>query len=89
MVGQGDLVMGSFSKSFASNGGFVTSHDPSVKRSLGIYGGPHICSNALPPCRRRWRSKRSASSAGPRATACAWGRLYSGTRQPLAERLNA
>lgn len=49
MLGQVDLVMGSFSKTFASNGGFVASHDPSVKRFLGIYGGPHIFSNALSP----------------------------------------
>jgi glycine C-acetyltransferase len=49
MLGQVDLVMGSFSKTFASNGGFVATRDLSVKKFLGIYGGPHIYSNALSP----------------------------------------
>jgi glycine C-acetyltransferase len=49
MLGQVDLVMGSFSKTFASNGGFVATREPSVKKFLGIYGGPHIFSNALSP----------------------------------------
>jgi glycine C-acetyltransferase len=49
MLGKVDLVMGSFSKTFASNGGFVASHSASVKQFLGIYGGPHTFSNALSP----------------------------------------
>jgi glycine C-acetyltransferase len=49
MLGQVDLVMGSFSKTFSSNGGFVATREPSVKQHLGIYGGPHIYSNALSP----------------------------------------
>lgn len=49
MLGQVDLVMGSFSKTCASNGGFVATRDASVKKFLGIYGGPHIYSNALSP----------------------------------------
>lgn len=49
MLGEVDLVMGSFSKTFASNGGFVATRDRSVKKFLGIYGGPHIYSNALSP----------------------------------------
>jgi glycine C-acetyltransferase len=49
MLGKVDLVMGSFSKTFASNGGFVATRDLSVKQHLGIYGGPHIFSNALSP----------------------------------------
>lgn len=49
MLGQVDLVMGSFSKTFSSNGGFVATRDPAVKKFLGIYGGPHIYSNALSP----------------------------------------
>ena len=49
MLGQVDLVMGSFSKTFASNGGFVAVHSPAIKQYLKFYGGPHIFSNALSP----------------------------------------
>jgi len=49
MLGKVDLVMGSFSKTFASNGGFVATHDWSVKQYLGIYGGTHTYSNAISP----------------------------------------
>jgi 7-keto-8-aminopelargonate synthetase-like enzyme len=49
MLGEVDLVMGSFSKTFSSNGGFLATHSSSVKHFLSIYGGPHIFSNALSP----------------------------------------
>jgi glycine C-acetyltransferase len=49
MLGKVDLVMGSFSKTFSSNGGFVATHDWSVKQYLGIYGGTHTYSNAISP----------------------------------------
>jgi len=49
VLGDVDLVMGSFSKSFASNGGFLASHRRSVKQFLSWFGGPHIFSNALSP----------------------------------------
>ena len=49
MLGKVDLVMGSFSKTFSSNGGFVATHDLSVKQYLGIYGGSHTYSNAISP----------------------------------------
>lgn len=49
MLGKVDLVMGSFSKTFASNGGFLATHDRAVKQFLGIYGGPHMYSNGLSP----------------------------------------
>ena len=49
MLGQVDLVMGSFSKTFASNGGFVAVNSPAIKQYLKFYGGPHIFSNALSP----------------------------------------
>ena len=49
MLGKVDIVMGSFSKTFSSNGGFVATHDLSVKQFLGIYGGPHTYSNAISP----------------------------------------
>jgi 7-keto-8-aminopelargonate synthetase-like enzyme len=49
MLGKIDLVMGAFSKSFASNGGFVATASRSVKRHLQLYAGPHMFSNALSP----------------------------------------
>ncbi len=49
MVGKIDLVMGSFSKTFASNGGFVACASPAVKEYIKYYGGPHTFSNALSP----------------------------------------
>ena len=49
MLGKVDLVMGSFSKTFASNGGFVAVKSPAIKQYLKFYGGPHIFSNALSP----------------------------------------
>ncbi len=49
MLGQVDLVMGSFSKAFASNGGFVATNDRSVRQYLGIYGGTHMYSNGFSP----------------------------------------
>lgn len=49
ILGQVDMVMGSFSKTFASNGGFVAVKSPAVKQYLKFYGGPHIFSNALSP----------------------------------------
>jgi 7-keto-8-aminopelargonate synthetase-like enzyme len=49
MLGKVDLVMGSFSKTFASNGGFVASHSPSVKQFIKTFGGTHVFSNAISP----------------------------------------
>lgn len=49
MVGKVDLVMGSFSKTFASNGGFVASNSRAVKEYLKFYSAPNTFSNALSP----------------------------------------
>jgi 7-keto-8-aminopelargonate synthetase-like enzyme len=49
MLGKIDIVMGAFSKSFASNGGFVATASRSVKRHLQLFAGPHMFSNALSP----------------------------------------
>jgi 7-keto-8-aminopelargonate synthetase-like enzyme len=49
MLGQVDLVMGSFSKTFASNGGFVASHTRAIKEYLRFYAAPNTFSNALSP----------------------------------------
>jgi 7-keto-8-aminopelargonate synthetase-like enzyme len=49
MLGKIDIVMGAFSKTFASNGGFVAVAARAVKRHLQLYAGPHMFSNALSP----------------------------------------
>ena len=49
MLGKIDIVMGSFSKTFASNGGFVSSKSPAVKQYLKFYGCSATFSNALSP----------------------------------------
>jgi glycine C-acetyltransferase/8-amino-7-oxononanoate synthase len=49
MAGKIDIVMGSFSKTFASNGGFVASGSRALRRQLQLFAGPHLFSNALSP----------------------------------------
>jgi glycine C-acetyltransferase len=49
MLGQVDLVMGAFSKTFASNGGFLATSSRGVKQFVKMYGSPHTFSNALSP----------------------------------------
>jgi glycine C-acetyltransferase len=49
MLGNIDIVMGAFSKTFASNGGFVAVGTRAAKRHLQLYAGPHMFSNALSP----------------------------------------
>ncbi|HEY0018480.1 MAG TPA: aminotransferase class I/II-fold pyridoxal phosphate-dependent enzyme [Longimicrobium sp.] len=49
MLGKVDLVMGAFSKTFGSNGGFLATHSPAVRQFVRVFGGPHIFSNALSP----------------------------------------
>ncbi|KAF0114530.1 MAG: glycine C-acetyltransferase [Rhodospirillaceae bacterium] len=49
MLGKVDLVMGSFSKTFASNGGFIATSSRAVKEYLKFYSGTHTFSNALSP----------------------------------------
>src|SRR3546814_18151591 len=49
MTGKIDVVMGSFSKTFASNGGFVACNQRSVKKYLKYYASPCTFSNALSP----------------------------------------
>jgi glycine C-acetyltransferase len=47
MLGKVDLVMGSFSKTFASNGGFVACNSRAVKEYLKFYSPTTTFSNAL------------------------------------------
>jgi 7-keto-8-aminopelargonate synthetase-like enzyme len=49
MLGKIDIVMGSFSKTFASNGGFVTTNSPAVREYLRYFGSAGTFSNALSP----------------------------------------
>ena len=49
MYGKIDLVMGSFSKTFASNGGFLATDSESLLHYLKMYSTPHLFSNALSP----------------------------------------
>ena len=49
MIGKVDVVMGSFSKTFASNGGFVAARGRGVKEYLRYYSSPNTFSNALSP----------------------------------------
>lgn len=49
LLGQVDVVMGSFSKTFASNGGFVASQEPGLKLAIRYGCGPHTFSSALSP----------------------------------------
>lgn len=49
LLGSVDIVMGAFSKTFCSNGGFVASHSPALKQYIKMFGGSHFFSNALSP----------------------------------------
>jgi glycine C-acetyltransferase len=49
MAGKIDIVMGSFSKTFASNGGFVSANAPQLRQYLKAFAGPNTFSNALSP----------------------------------------
>lgn len=44
-----DLIVGSGSKTFAANAGFVATRSPAVKQYLKAYGGPHLFSSGLSP----------------------------------------
>lgn len=49
LIGKVDIVMGSFSKTFGSNGGFIATRSKAVKEYVRVYGSPNIFSNALSP----------------------------------------
>jgi len=49
LLGKVDLVMGSFSKTFSSNGGFLATHHESVRQYIKFYGSHQTFSNALSP----------------------------------------
>lgn len=49
LLGQVDMVVGAFSKTFASNGGFVCVRSDSILKYLRVYSSTHLFSNALSP----------------------------------------
>lgn len=49
MLGKVDIVMGSFSKTFASNGGFVAGRGRSLKEYMRYFSSPNTFSNAISP----------------------------------------
>jgi glycine C-acetyltransferase len=49
LLGKLDIVMGSFSKTFGSNGGFVACNSVAVKQYLKYYGSSATFSNAMSP----------------------------------------
>ncbi len=49
MLGEIDIVMGAFSKTFGSNGGFVATRHEGVRRYVEAFGGPHAFSNSMSP----------------------------------------
>jgi glycine C-acetyltransferase len=49
MVGKVDVLMGSFSKTFAANGGFVACNEPGFKLAIRFQCGPHTYTNAISP----------------------------------------
>ena len=71
LLGKVDLVMGSFSKTFASNGGFLASHSPAAKQFAKYYGNPHMFSNALSPVQAAVVSEAIRIVRSPKATCCA------------------
>ena len=49
LIGEIDILVGSFAKSFAANGGFVASSAPGLKQALRRFAGPLLFSGALSP----------------------------------------
>jgi 7-keto-8-aminopelargonate synthetase-like enzyme len=67
VLGSVDIVMGSFSKTFASNGGFVATASPGLRDYMRFFASPSSFSNAMSPVQARVGPRRSRSSARPRA----------------------
>jgi len=72
MLGKIDLVMGSFSKTFGSNGGFVACRNREVKEYLRLLQpAVHLFQRAVADAGGDRDEGRSRSSRAPRARSCA------------------
>jgi glycine C-acetyltransferase len=69
LLGQVDLVMGSFSKAFASNGGFVACRSREVKEYLRFFASPCAHSSALSPIQAATIMKAFEIVEGPEGEA--------------------
>jgi glycine C-acetyltransferase len=69
MLGEVDLVMGSFSKTFGSNGGFVACKTRAIKEYLKFYSTPNTFSNALSPVQAATVGKAFEIIAGEQGAA--------------------
>lgn len=49
LLGRVDIVMGSFSKTFATNGGFVATNSESTRNYLKAFSGTYVFSNGISP----------------------------------------
>ncbi len=99
MLGHVDLVMGSFSKTFATNGGFLASGSAAVAQAVKYFAGPHMFSNALSPLQtaaaraalrivrspegRRVRAQNASASAALRAACEVRGLRVLGEVSPI------
>lgn len=99
MLGHVDLVMGSFSKTFATNGGFLASRSSAVAQAVKYFAGPHMFSNALSPLQtaaaraalrivrspegRRLRDQNARASGALRAACATRGLRVLGDVSPI------
>lgn len=65
MIGKVDVLMGSFSKTFASTGGFVACNSPALKFALRGACGPSTFTNAMTPLQAAIVLKALDIVAGP------------------------
>ena len=72
MLGKIDIVMGSFSKTFGSNGGFVACNSRAVKEYLRSTVRPRHSRMRCRRSRRQPFSRHSTSSSPSKAACCAW-----------------
>ncbi len=49
MIGKVDLIIGCFSKTFATNGGFLAARSEKVRQYVRAFGGAHLFSTGLSP----------------------------------------
>jgi glycine C-acetyltransferase len=65
LVGKVDMMVGCFSKTFATNGGFFAARDPGVRQYVRAFGGPHLFSAAPTPVQTAVALEAMRISASP------------------------